>query len=402
MTVSAEVEALGAVLTGACNLKCLYCYQNDKKPRSLSWDTLRGALDLLLRSRRRRLEVLFLGGEPLLEFPLIERAVDYIRAARAPGQSIRYTLVTNGTLLRREQARFLARHRVRVQLSFDGVPAAQDLRGRGTFEVLDALLDRLRLEQPRLFRERLCVSLTLNSANIPYLADSLAYFLRKGVPEIALSPVVTHDPGWRHESIDILDEQFAKGFDACLRHYRRRGEVPLLLFRQDGTARGHPRPPGAMCRAPTGHTLAVDVDGQVHGCAAFIESYQKLTSPFLRRCVETIRLGDFRDPRLAERLERYPQATRETGIFHDKRDKYSSYGRCGECRFLHSCSICPVSITHVPGNADPRRVPDFPCAFNRVALGYRERFAVRRDAPSRADWRRLGAIAARRAGSGER
>jgi sulfatase maturation enzyme AslB (radical SAM superfamily) len=378
----AEIQALEVVLTADCNLRCVYCYQNDKKPRSMSWDTLRGALDLLLRSRCPEVEVLFLGGEPLLEFPLIRQAVAHVRATRPRRKRVCYTLITNGTLLREEQACFLARHRISVQLSFDGVPAAQNVRARGTFEVLDRLLDRLRLHQPGLFHKRLAVSLTLTSAAIPHLADSIAYFLAKGVPEISITPVVTHDQGWTNDMIGALDQQFARAFETCLGHYRRTGEVPLLLFRAGGDAEDSRRPEDAMCRAPTGETLAVDVDGQVHGCAVFVESYQKPASTFLRERVSSIRLGDFRAPEFAERLARYSQAARDTRIFHEKREKYSAYGRCAECRFVDACSVCPASIGHIPGNTDPRRIPDFPCAFNRVALENRQRFAWRADAPS--------------------
>ena len=375
----AEIEALEIVLTAACNLKCAYCYQNDKKPRSMSWDTLRGALDLLLLSRCQEVEVLFLGGEPLLEFPLIRKAVAYVERTRPRNRTVRYSLITNGTLLRKEQARFLARHRIGVQLSFDGVPAAQGLRGRGTFVVLDRLLDILRTEEPRLYRERLSVNVTLTAAAIPHLADSIAYLLGKGLPEIAVVPVVTHDRKWKNDALETLNEQFAGVFKACLKHYHRTAEVPLLLFRTNGadgpTERGR-RPEGAMCRAPTGHSLAVDVDGQVHGCAAFVESYQKFPSPFLRDRVAAMRLGDYRAPDFTKRLAAYPQAARRTGIFHDKRGKHSSFGRCGECRFVEACSVCPASIGHIPGNTDPSRVPDFVCAFNLVALSWRERFPV--------------------------
>jgi uncharacterized protein len=379
-----RIEALEVVLTAECNLRCAYCYQNAKKPRSMSWDTLRGALDLLLRSRCPEVEVLFLGGEPLLQFPLIRQAVAHVRATRPRSKKVCYTLITNGTLLAEEQARFLARHRISVQLSFDGVPAAQDLRCRGTFEVLDRLLDRLRLHQPGLFHKRLAVSLTLTSAAIRHLAASIAYFLAKGVPEISVTPIVTHDPGWTNDMIEALDQQFARAFEACLGHYRRTRDVPLLLFQTAGDAKHDRRPEDAMCRAPTGETLAVDVDGQVHGCAAFVESYQKPASPFLHERVSSIRLGDFRAPEFAQRLARYPQATQDARIFHDKRAKYSSYGRCGECHFVDACSVCPASIGHIPGNTDPRRVPDFACAFNRVALTYRERFAARAAASTRA------------------
>jgi sulfatase maturation enzyme AslB (radical SAM superfamily) len=381
-----KIQAVEVVLTADCNLRCAYCYQNAKRPRSLSWDTLRGALDLLLRSRCPEVEVLFLGGEPLLQFPLICKAAAYVEATRPRNKAVCYTLITNGLLLGEEQACFLARHRIDVQLSFDGVPTAQDLRAPGTFEALDRLLERLRLHQPPLFHERLSVSLTLTSAAIPHLADSIAYFLAKGVPDISITPIVTHDPGWTNDRIEALDRQFARIFEACRQHHRRTGEIPLLLFRPAGEAK-RGRPEDVMCRAPTGETLAIDVDGQVHGCAVFVESYQKPASGLFGECVSAIRLGDFRAPDFAERLARYPRAARDTRIFHEKRAKYSSFGRCAECRFVDACSFCPASIGHIPGNTDSRRVPDFQCAFNRVSLDYRQRFAARDLAAARRDER---------------
>ena len=97
---------------------------------------------------------------------------------------------------------------------------------------------------------------------------------------------------------------------------------------------------------------------------------------FLRNRLEALRMGGVENLDLDSRRAVYPSAARATGLFTDKQDKYSSYGRCGECRFLDSCSICPVSIGHQPGNTDPRRVPDFLCAYNLVSLKYRELFPV--------------------------
>ena len=87
-----------------------------------------------------------------------------------------------------------------------------------------------------------------------------------------------------------------------------------------------------------------------------------------------MRLGDLRDPELGRRLDEYPAAVRAAGIFDNKQDKYSSYLKCGSCRFLHQCSICPVAICHIPGNTDPNRVPDLPCALNLAVLAARELF----------------------------
>lgn len=371
------IDTLEVILTAGCNLRCQYCYQNEKKARRMEWETLSAALDLLLASRRRRLTLIFLGGEPLLEFPLVRRAVDHVRANRRPGRRVRYYLITNGTLLGDEETRFLVRNRFDLQLSFDGVPQAQALRGGRTFEVLDRLLDRLREEHPSYFRDHLKIAMTLTAATVPHLADSIAYFLRKGVAEVELTPVATHDPLWRRERIEELDHQFSRVFALSLRHYRRTGEVPFVLFRRGSGEAGFHAPEGsAMCGAPSGRTLAVDVDGQVQGCAVFVESYQSFPSPFLSQRVAAMRMGDLRAADFPERLRGYPEAARETGIFHGKENKRSSYGRCAECRFLATCAICPASIGHIPGNSDPDLIPDFPCAYNLVALAYRERFPV--------------------------
>jgi hypothetical protein len=104
------------------------------------------------------------------------------------------------------------------------------------------------------------------------------------------------------------------------------------------------------------------------------ESYQRRPGVRLGRGLEAMRLGDLRAPSLDRRLEGYPEAVRAVGIFDRKEEKYSTYGRCRDCRFVEVCSVCPVSILHIPGNTDPHRVPDLPCAVNLVLLTCLEGF----------------------------
>ena len=94
-----------------------------------------------------------------------------------------------------------------------------------------------------------------------------------------------------------------------------------------------------------------------------------------------MRLGRLGAPDFEKRFADYPEAVRATGLFHDKQSKHSSYGRCGDCRHLAACSVCPMSIGHTPGNEDPNRVPDFACAFNLVSLDARSSFLKRLGLP---------------------
>jgi sulfatase maturation enzyme AslB (radical SAM superfamily) len=371
------LRTLELVLTSQCNLRCGYCFENDKKNGSMSWETARASLDTALASSQEEIGILFFGGEPALEFPTIRRSVEYVNARKRRSQRVRFRVITNGTLLGPEELFFLDEKRVHVQLSFDGVPEAQQLRGRGSFQVLEALLDTIRHEHPAMYSKRFSVSMTLLGRTIPFLADSVELFLGKQVREIMIGPQFTHDPTYRTEMIDDLRAQFRRVFRASVAHYARTGRVPVAVLRRG--ARSGPRPKRlTMCGVMRGEKLAVDVDGQSHGCVLFASSFQRFTTPFLKDRLESLALGDVKSGEPMRRLPMYEDAVRRTEIFHDKQDKYSSYAKCGACRYFTSCSVCPVSIGHQRGTEDPRRVPDLQCAFHLVALSYQSRFPTRR------------------------
>jgi len=387
MASLAELRTIQLVLTTGCNLRCRYCYQNRKSARGMPWETARAAVDLLMRSRRRRLRLVLLGGEPLANFELFRRVVDYTKTARPSRKQLEFFTTTNGTLLDRARTTFLVERRIRTILSFDGAPGAQHLRGAGTFEVLDRLLTRLRRDNPAFFREHLTVGMTLVAGNIGTVAESVRYFLRKGVRAIDVNPRMTHDPDWNRDDIASLDRECARVFRTCRSHYRRTGDVPFLPFRHDRDAPSRPRAGEFVCSIGGGETLAVDVDGQVYGCVVAAESLQVFPPGLLRERLGAMRLGDVHDTDLGARLAGYPDAAARAGMFTDKIAKYSSYGRCSECRHLAVCTVCPMSIGYAPGNTDPNRIPDLPCAWNLVAGRYQERFPVR---PQGMEWAARG------------
>lgn len=371
------------VLTTACNQNCSYCYQNARGNSSMDWETLRAALDLLLQSEEDEVSLTFYGGEPLLEFPRIIRAIRYVESAASPRKNFEFHLITNGTLLDLDAANFLARHGVETQISFDGIRAAQDRRAQGTFDRLDHLLVELREKEESFFNQNCSVAITLSSRNVHYLAQSFAHFLDRGVHEVAVAPLVTHDPDWRPDLIDVLVEQVALVLQMSQHHRQKTGETPFVPFqtktrREPAAGDGPP----AMCAAADTNELALDVDGQLFRCVMMVDSYQNFQEAVFRDKLGRLRLGNLDDPDLDRRLADYPAAVKSAGIFSNKKDKYSSYRKCGECRFLQECSICPVSICHIPGNTDPNRVPDLACAVNLVLLAARQHYLQPSSAPA--------------------
>jgi len=379
-----QVRSFEIILTTDCNLSCRYCYQNAKKRRSMPWETLKTSLDLAFHSSHPVVNVVFLGGEPLLEFPLLKQAVVYIEKNRPAEKQVIYHISTNGTLLNMERLAFLNSYRFKIQISFDGVAAAQDNRGPATFPVLDRLLDLLRKKHAEFLSRDVTVSMTVTPTSIIYLAASVAYFLKKSVRNISIRPII-NAVDWEPHRIEELDDQFGLLHDSSLRHWQKTGEIPLLYFRYSLE-----RPPllkkeRLKCALLGNEILAVDVDGHAYGCALLAGSFQAGKNLGLLRRWLGRSTGNIHDPAFAKRHAASAMAAKKNTLLDLGQMNYSAYGQCRECRYVSRCLICPGSAAYVPGNIDPNRVSDFYCAWNRVSLKYRDRFLAfrrKRDFPS--------------------
>jgi radical SAM protein with 4Fe4S-binding SPASM domain len=113
-------------LTSRCNLKCKHCYLGE--PASVDLP-LSAVLSLLEEFEEMQgLRVLFSGGEPLL-YPHFSALNDAL-----PRYTIRKVLLTNGTLIRKENYSDW-RHFDEIQFSIDGLEKAHEIiRGKGTFQ----------------------------------------------------------------------------------------------------------------------------------------------------------------------------------------------------------------------------------------------------------------------------
>lgn len=133
-----EREQLILNVTEDCNLRCSYCvfgssYQQFRQHsrKTMSWDVARAAIDdFLMHSGQYESRVIsFYGGEPLLSLPLIRQSVAYAKEKTAD-LPVRFSLTTNGMLLKGQAARFLADERFAILVSLDGPAAIHDLNRR--------------------------------------------------------------------------------------------------------------------------------------------------------------------------------------------------------------------------------------------------------------------------------
>ena len=67
-------KTITLLLTNSCNLNCIYCYEHNKAPESMSFETAKEILDSELIGRDMEVPVIIdlFGGEPFLNFELMK------------------------------------------------------------------------------------------------------------------------------------------------------------------------------------------------------------------------------------------------------------------------------------------------------------------------------------------
>lgn len=113
------------VTTLRCDHSCLYCQVSRQSEDRAAFDmtpaTARKAVDLMLHSPASAITMEFQGGESLLNFPLIQFAVEYADARnRELGKRIEKVIATNLSRATREILEYCRDHRISISTSLDG------------------------------------------------------------------------------------------------------------------------------------------------------------------------------------------------------------------------------------------------------------------------------------------
>lgn len=124
------------IFTENCNLGCTYCYASSLpiKSKKLSTELLQAAVDLVCENAsqtdQKAASFRYIGGgEPTVEWALLEQATDYISQRSSDCDVSRFIrLITNGTLLTPSRVDWLSKNIDFITLSFDILPELQSKR----------------------------------------------------------------------------------------------------------------------------------------------------------------------------------------------------------------------------------------------------------------------------------
>ena len=235
---SGIIKSMCLNVSHLCNLRCEYCFADggtyNGAAENMSLDVALKAIDMIVSksANRHNLEVDFFGGEPLLNFDVVKKTVEYARSIeKAHNKNFRFTITTNAMLLNEEIIDFFNKEMYNVVVSIDGRRSVHDCvrktaSGKGSFDT--AIKNALRFKQLR--KGQYYIRGTYTALNKDFSKDVL--FLNDlGFDQLSIEPVVlpeNHRLAIKKEDIEQLKAEYDKLAEAYVE--RRKGEKWFNFF----------------------------------------------------------------------------------------------------------------------------------------------------------------------------
>lgn len=262
-------------LTHDCTLRCNYCYAGRKYRHAMTQETAQKAIDICLAEAKRvgrGLDLSFFGGEPLLEWELLQWCYAYLES-RKEGLIVppRYGLTTNGTLLSAERLAWLTERDFLIGISIDGSPTMHNTNrcyadGTGSHTAVAralALLDA----HPTARTKAICV---VTPNNVKHLAEGIEWLAAHFHREIGLN--IDYWSPWTDEQFDTLCEQYRAVAAHVLQSYRNGSPIRLSNIDHKILSHIHSEENAHNCTQCTigEREIGVTVDGNFFPCSRLV------------------------------------------------------------------------------------------------------------------------------------
>lgn len=260
-----------------CNLNCAYCFGETyhREKLLMSQEVAEKSVDFIIENSKnqKELSISFFGGEPFLNFPVIEHTVQYAQdTGKTNGKHFSFHVTTNGTLLNSKTIEFLKENNFSLIISLDGPKEVNDslrpfVSGKGSYETVCKNIQEIQSHGDD-FQFTIRSTFTRKTLDVDKLVMHIAGL---GCRDISVEPCAT-----KIEDLQIKEEDLVE-----LRHHydmlaeRYLNEIICgryfsffhLKQMMDQTHRKTFRL--TQCGAGNGY-LAVGADGKLYPCHRFV------------------------------------------------------------------------------------------------------------------------------------
>ncbi len=194
-----------------CEHSCPYCQvsrqSSDREAFDMSPETAALALDSAFRSPSENIKIEFQGGEPLLNFELIEAVVTEAEARNETAQkNLGFVIATNLALLDDRVLDFCLAHDVYISTSLDGPADLHNKNrprpGRNSWELATAGIQRVREE---LGVDRVSALMTTTRSSLGRVREIVDTYVEQGLTSIFLRTLSPYGFAIKTKSFDAYD-----------------------------------------------------------------------------------------------------------------------------------------------------------------------------------------------------
>lgn len=286
-------KSITFIVTKDCQLACKYCYLVGKNTKErMSWDVAKQAIDYVLDHEAdiKEESVIwdFIGGEPFLEIDLIDKICDYLKVEMYRRKhhwfnSYRFSFATNGINYGTEKVQnFIKKNHAHLSIgiTIDGTKRKHDLnRIWKTEEMQRGITPKPEDEKGSyddvvknipLWLEQFPgagTKVTISSADIPYIKESVLHLYSLGIHEININCVF--EDVWKKGDDKLFEEQLMQLADAIIDGGYYQDYACSFFTEQMGKPLDCKLDNQNWCGA--GRMLAVDAEGNFYPCTRFAQ-----------------------------------------------------------------------------------------------------------------------------------
>jgi uncharacterized protein len=261
-------------VTNKCNLSCTYCFEKGKNDVFMSVEDALKIVDMSYTELEgdKRFMVNIFGGEPFLNWEVIEAVCNHIREQN---YKARVGITTNLTILTDHMIDVIEDHEVYLLTSIDGVKEVHDKHRCDSYDVVVNNLQRLIKRKLFYLIE---TRMTVSPDTVQHLFTGVQSLFNMGINNIC-SCLVT-DQEWTEEQLNTLKDQTEQVLDFyfnVLNDVNNKRNLSMKLVDDYLVASLEPNViiDKNMCAVGTNRWCAISPTGDVYGC------HQQITDPKL-------------------------------------------------------------------------------------------------------------------------
>ena len=199
------------VVTLRCDHSCRYCQvsrkNSDKSVFDMSRETAKRAVEATFKSPSKYIKIEFQGGEPLLNFPLVQFIITEARHINEEERrELSFVICSNLALLDDEILRACSAPDIYFSTSLDGPPDLHnENRPRRGGDSWQKAIDGLRRVREELGAERVSALMTTTAASLSRAREIIDTYLDAGLREIFLRPISPYGFALKTKSYSAYD-----------------------------------------------------------------------------------------------------------------------------------------------------------------------------------------------------